>query len=125
MTDKIRIVVAAPSTHAVVKTIPNTVEALQAEVGGYLESFRIPALRPEGIHCYINEEGANPALGLKPNLPNGANSFIVGNIVASKADRGGTEIGLTEREADFARRSLNNLRGLFGAEKSLNRKSHT
>jgi len=109
---EIRIVVAAPRTRAIVKMVPDTLEAPQKEVAGDLELFRPSALRSEGIHCYINENGANPALGLKPNLPNGTNSFIVGNIVASKATADGAEIGLTEREAKFACLVLDALRGL-------------
>jgi len=114
MTDKlkeIRIVVAAPSTRAVVKMIPNTVEALQAEVGGYLELYRAPALRSKNIHCWINEDGAR--LGLKSNLSMGVGSFIVGNVVASKAHPiSGAEAGLSERDAKFVCLVLDTLRGL-------------
>jgi hypothetical protein len=117
MKSQIRIVVAAPSTHAVVKMIPDTLKALQGEVAGDLELYRHPAMQSEGIHFYINENGANPRLGLKPNLPNGIDSFIVGNIVASKVTPGGVEVGLTEREAKFACLVLDTLRGLTDAEK--------
>jgi hypothetical protein len=113
MTDKlkeIRIVVAAPGTRAVIKTVPNTVETLQAEVGGNLELYRAPSLRTEDVHCYINEDGKR--LDLEPNLSIGVGSFIVGNVVASKVDLSGEEIGLTERDAKFACLVLDTLRGL-------------
>jgi len=110
MTDEICIVVAAPSTRAVVKTVPNTVEALQAEVGGNLELYRASVLRSKDIHCYINEDGAR--LGLKPNLSIGIGSFIVGNVVASKVNSEGEEIGLTERDAKLTCLILDTLRGI-------------
>lgn len=42
--------------------IENSLEALQAEVGGYIESFQFA----EDFTLLINEEGKN--LGLEPNL---------------------------------------------------------
>ncbi len=110
MADVIRIVVAAPGASAVVKMIDNTLEAISSEVGGYLEMFRFEALMERHrIHCYIHEEGK-----LKGGKPNVAipGDVIVGNIIASKSDSDGKEMGLSESEAKFACLYLNHLRGL-------------
>lgn len=107
---EIRIVVAEPHKPAVVKMVSDTLEALQKEIGGNLELYRLHALRLKGIHCYINEDGIQ--LNLEPNLALRGDGFILGNIIASKADAAGKELGLTEREALFARVSLDVLRGL-------------
>jgi len=108
----IRIVVAEPRTKAVVKMIPNTLEAMSAEVGGPLEIFRFSNLMlPYAIHCYIHEEGKFDP----DNRPNVAipGDVIVGNIVASKAGAvSGEETGLNETEAEFARGFLDHVRGL-------------
>jgi hypothetical protein len=108
---EIRIVVAAPRTRAVVKMVPDTLEALQAEVAGDLEALPTtgPAIgRDPLLH---QRKRRQPRARPEAESPQRYQHFIVGNIVASKATGTGNEIGLTEREADFARRSLDNLRG--------------
>jgi hypothetical protein len=107
----LRIVVAAPKKQAIIKTIPNTLEAITAEISGPLELIRLDGLRPRGIHCYINENGKLTNPPLAPNLAIPGDT-VVGNIVASKSNTEGEEVGLTEREAKFTCIYLNALRGL-------------
>jgi hypothetical protein len=110
MADVIRVVVAAPHKPAITKTIPNTLEAMSQEVGGHIEIFRFDGLMDHHrIHCYIHEEGKLKGDSLNLVIPG---DVIVGNIIASKSDSDGKEIGLSEREAKFACLYLNNLRGL-------------
>lgn len=68
-----RVVVIEPPRNASVRDVPNTLEALQQLVGGYLETVRVFADKDFTFIC--NEEGR--LKGLAPNC-----FGLVGTIVA-------------------------------------------
>ena len=67
---KIKAVLIKPYNERKVVEIENTLEALQAAVGGYIE----PVYRPDDIILLVNEEGN--LIGLEPNILG-----LVGNIL--------------------------------------------
>lgn len=94
---QIRVVVAEPGKDPRVVMIEDTLEALQALVGGMIEAVRDRPLNAIGAHLYVNEEGL--LQGLAPNRYTVGGGVLVGPIVVSKVDHAGEEIGLTEEEA--------------------------
>ena len=108
----IRVVVASPGKRARTERIPNTLAALQALVGGYLEAVHGPeGLRSKGFTIYCNDDGKR--LGLVRNVPLQYDDFIAGTVVVSMADAGGEELGLDEKQAWVASAFLDLLRGLY------------
>ena len=76
--EKIKVLVKRPDEHCVLKEIPNTLEAFQLIVGGWIEVIPMDELGRDGIICVCNEDGK--LLGLEPNLfANG--DTIVGTVV--------------------------------------------
>lgn len=57
-----KVVIKEPGSLGYEKDIPNTLEALQAEVGGYIEVVRVNSR----LVAIVNEEGR--MLGLRPNV---------------------------------------------------------
>lgn len=70
---KIRVLVKEPGKLAEVREIENTLEAVQAIVGGNIEALRIR----DDLCCYVNEDGK--MLNLRPN-------FVIGRQYVSKVD---------------------------------------
>lgn len=70
---KIRVLVKEPGKLAEVREIENTLEAVQAIVGGNIEALRIR----DDLCCYVNEDGK--MLNLRPN-------FVIGRQYISKVD---------------------------------------
>ena len=80
MPDMIKAVIQRPGQISQIITIPNTLEALQQLVGGYIETLTLP----DGFVIICNEEGRY--LGLQPNVNTYA-GVIVGNIIITKEVR--------------------------------------
>lgn len=70
-----KVIIKEPGKLGYEKDIPNTLEALQAEVGGYIEVVHINAL----LVAVINEEGR--LMGLKENI-----CGLIGTIVLCGED---------------------------------------
>lgn len=78
---------------AEVVTIPNTLESLQAEVGGYIEVLPVGS----GILMILNEEGKFLP-ECKPNF-NFYSDVIMGNVIFVKSE-GEEFAGLDKAESD-------------------------
>jgi hypothetical protein len=95
MSNKIKVVLQRPGHISEVVAIPNTLEALQQLVGGYIE----PLTLPDGFVIICNGEGRY--LGLQPNVNTYA-GVIVGNVVITKAEGEGF-VSLTPEQIQAAR----------------------
>lgn len=92
MEQTIRIVRKQVGKEAEVVSIPNTLEALQSEVSGYIEVVHVGS----GILLVLNEEGKLE--GLEPNF-NLGHDTIVGNVFFTKGV--GEDFGsLTDEEVE-------------------------
>mgnify|MGYP001851969002 FL=1 len=91
--DKIRVLVKEPEKPAEVREIDNTLEAVQAIVGGHIETLRIS----DSVFCYLNDEGK--LINLAPNfvITNGRKvcDIVCGPAVFFRSDGEGNEISLT------------------------------
>lgn len=93
--DTIRVVVAAPHRAAEVREIPNTLEAMQAVVGGFIEE--LPRWGDiAGCIVIVNEEGRPQ--GLQPNRAWPAGSELFGTIFVTKRGTNADYLSLTEVE---------------------------
>ena len=82
MKDEIRVIVKRPLEYiGHEETIPNTLEALQKLVGGYIEAITLYA--PKGVVLIVDEEGR-----LKRRTPNfrARGEMLVGPVVAVGTD---------------------------------------
>lgn len=95
MSNKIKVVFQRPGKLSEIRTIPNTLEAFQHLVGGYIETLSLP----NGFVIVINEEGR--LKGLRANIICYA-GVIVGNVVITKAE-GEEFISLTPEQIQSAR----------------------
>ena len=87
--ETIRIVRKEVKKEAVVDTIPNTLESLQSEVGGYIEVVSVGS----GILMVLNEEGKFNGSEANFNL---GYDMIMGNVIFVKSD--GEEFGGLDEE---------------------------
>jgi hypothetical protein len=92
------------------KEINNTLEALQTEVGGYIEiPFLSAKLNDNRIDMIINEEGKFID-GLKIEIAvvhqGRIMDLVFGNIVFASNDDEGNTIGLTEEQIAFVKQEL-------------------
>lgn len=105
--DAITILVIKRDETPILKTIPNTLEAKQAEVGGYLE----PLTLKDGATLYCNEEGKigrwklNRAI-LSDDLAYGEDGRIVkmmaGTFIIVGFDTStGMDVSLTKKQSDY------------------------
>jgi hypothetical protein len=94
----IRIVIAEPGQNARIDTIPNTLDAMRALVGGL-----IALVRWVKWDVWANDEGLLE--GLPPNRIV-AGQHLVGTVFIAKSNEEGETIGLTEAEAEQARKAL-------------------
>lgn len=76
---KIKVVFQRPGELSKVLCIPNTLEAFQQLVGGYIETLTLPS----GFVIVMNEEGR--LKGLRANIISYA-GVIVGNVIITKAE---------------------------------------
>lgn len=90
MDKEILVVVKQPGKEPVSKTIPNTLEAYQKEVEGYIECvcFR-------GYTMVCNEEGK--ITGLEPNFGFG-DDVIMGNVIFTRSNSEGEFVSLNEQD---------------------------
>lgn len=93
----ITVVVAAPHAPAEVREIPNTLEAMQEIVGGYIEE--LPRWGDiAGCVVVVNEEGRPQ--GHQPNREWPAGSELLGTFLVTKhGDNADYYVSLTEAEA--------------------------
>lgn len=90
----------------IVEKFPNTLEALQEAVGGYIEAVRVTS----SIIIWVNEDGKTK--GLNHNFHLSLNGFIedwvVGDVVITGSNEGGDNVSLTDEEIDeIQKRFLN------------------
>ena len=92
------------------KEIDNTLEALQTEVGGYIEiPFLFENFYNNGIDIIINEEGKFiDGLNIEIAVVHQGKivDIVFGNIVFASHDEEGNTIGLTEEQIDFVMQAL-------------------
>lgn len=101
----IKVVVKEPQKPAEVREIPNTLEAKQAIVGGWIQGIFVPPLGEEFM-LLLNEEGK--LIGLPPNLVV-PGDILVGSVFIEKVGDEGESVGLTDEEAERAIQFLNGL----------------
>lgn len=106
MQNKLLIVVAEPGKPAEIREIDNTLEAMQAVVGGNLECLSIWS----GHDLWINEDGKG--LGLEPNrwiagYDDGTAWDVVGALFVADSFKGET-VSLTPDSAAALVTALNN-----------------
>ncbi len=106
---KIKVVFQRPGELSKVLCIPNTLEAFQQLVGGYIETLTLPS----GFVIVMNEEGR--LKGLRANIISYA-GVIVGNVVITKAE-GEDFVSLTPEQIQAARGWL--LRHTYEEEKTV------
>lgn len=83
--------------------IDDTLQAMQAVVGGNLEQFHtVPTKRGRRLAFYCNEDGRR--LQLSPNRCV-AGVFIVGSVLVAAVE-GTTEVDLTDDEVDDLQRAF-------------------
>ncbi len=92
----IRVLVADAGKRCHVQEIPDTLEAMQAIVGGYIE--HVDTLDP-GIDIWANEEGL--LKGLPPNRNLGLN-VIVGPILVTACNKSGNAVSLSDEQIKIA-----------------------
>jgi len=90
---KIRAVRIAPNATPIVVEIENTLEAMQAEVGGYIECLGLGGK----VDAMVNEEGLIKNLPFNRHMmtPYGPRPFVGTAIVVAHDDEGET-IGLSD-----------------------------
>jgi hypothetical protein len=104
------------------KEIENSLEALQSEVGGYIEiPFLSEKMHNQNIDMIINEEG-KMIDGLSAEIAVVNNGKIVdvvfGNIVFASTDDEGDTIGLTDEQIEFVKEELKHS-VMIGSEKHI------
>jgi hypothetical protein len=91
---QIKVIVKAPGEQPVVQMLDNTLQALQATVGGYVESLTLS--RSRVLLC--NEDGKR--LRLQPNLVSGLIDPIVGTVIVAKHNGKGDFVSLTKADIE-------------------------
>jgi hypothetical protein len=94
--DKIKVVILEPNEVPRVETIDNTLETLQAIVGGYIECI------PTNVHdILVNEDGKS--LDLEPNFAlYGGRDYVAGTAIFIKTDyQTGDFVSLPEEQIKF------------------------
>ena len=102
MNTTLRVVIAPPGKPAEERIIPNTLEALQAAIGGYIEAYRPEPFASRGLLLYVNEDGLRDCA---PNRVIGG-QLIHGPIVVVRTN-GEDECDLTAGDVAFAECELN------------------
>lgn len=74
MAEMLNVIIKAPGKAPTHRTIPNTLDALQEIVGGFVQAVTLP----EGLVILMNEEGK--FMRLRPNF-NFRNDIVVGNVI--------------------------------------------
>ena len=93
----IRIVRLRPGRSPIVAEIENTLEAQQAEVGGYIEVLRIA----EGIVLVCNEDGRRLIMDVLGTV----NGFeIVGAAFFARVDINGETVALSDDDVEMIKR---------------------
>jgi hypothetical protein len=101
-TDQIQVVVIEPMKKPYKKTIPNTLEAQQELVGGYIEIIRMGNTESGGsIAITLNEEGK--LMGLPYNrriIGRGGSDVFVGTFFITAFNMQGDNINLNDAECE-------------------------
>lgn len=85
----IRVIVKEPTKEPEVREVRNSLPALQAIVGGYIEAINLDGT----LLLLCNEEGALSPL--PPNILLAAYGTIRGNVIVTKANREGDFVSLS------------------------------
>ena len=100
--DQIQVVVVEPNKRPYKKTIPNTLEAQQGLVGGYIEIVRMGNTETGGsVAITLNEEGK--LMGLPVNrmiIARNGSDFFVGTFFITAFNMQGDNISLKDHECD-------------------------
>lgn len=93
-----KVLVYRPQEAPAVEDIPNTLAALQALVGGYVEAIYLP----DGYIAVANEEGLLQGLAPSAHLPG---QVLVGPVAVTKTDPADPEqfAGLTDADVAAVR----------------------
>ena len=94
MSNRIRIVLARVGEAPVVTELANTLEAMQATVGGYIECVRV-----DDLDVWLNEDGLGLSLPFNrtvDGLP------IVGPIFVAASNEDGDTLGLSDVQVERA-----------------------
>lgn len=91
--------------HHGVRTIDNTLEALQKTVGGYIESTTVAQLRDHGIVIICNEEGVLQGLDYNINM---YPFFFVGDLFLVSTGEEDFE-SLSAEQIEFIERWIDSL----------------
>ncbi|UTV34846.1 DUF3846 domain-containing protein [Bacillus altitudinis] len=115
-TIRVMVLKAGVEEGRIVEKFPNTLEALQEAVGGYIEAVRVTS----SIIIWTNEEGKPK--GLNHNFHLSLNGFIedwvVGDVVITGSNEEGENVSLTDEEIEeIQKRFLN--RGTFDLSKTI------
>lgn len=92
----IRVILLPVGKPPEVKEIPNTLEAFQRAVGGYIEAVKT-TMAGHSYTVIVNEEGRRKELPPNVVCPNG---LLVGDIVISKGNEEGEFISLTDEDVE-------------------------
>lgn len=89
-----------------VKTIPNTLDAVQSIVGGMVESCDIfPKVARKGIKVLVNEEGIRlelpPTFAINNRKTQEIVDIVLGNVIFTSHNNKGNFISLTDRQISF------------------------
>jgi hypothetical protein len=97
MEESVQVLVIPVNESPYLKTIPNTLEAMQGLVGGYIELIQTE----EGFNVFCNEEGK--LTGLEPNfyLTIERTDYLAGQIFVTLDDGEGDITSLSKAHADF------------------------
>jgi uncharacterized protein DUF3846 len=100
--DRIQVVIVEPDKKPYKKTIDNSLEAMQAIVGGYIENVRIASTQKGAmVSLIVNEEGK--LIGLPVNRVirgRGGQDILVGTFFVTASNGEGDQISLTDQECD-------------------------
>lgn len=101
-----RVAMIPPNGTPYTTLIPNTLEALQESVGGYIECCAPAELRERGIELIANEEGMLKGLPVNENL---LPFLFVGQLVAVSVFREDF-VSLSDSQIDYLKQWLGGLK---------------
>jgi len=104
------VVIVKPGEPATIEQVADVkLKTLQDIVGGLVQDCSFVLGREcKGVDLLCNEEGL--MLGLKTNIPSYDGNWIVGNVVAVRVNSAGEWLGLTDKQAELVRSTLDTLR---------------
>ena len=97
MTNNVEVLVIPVDKNPYIKSIPNTLDAMQDLVGGYIELVQTE----EGFNVWCNEEGK--LIGLEPNfyLTVDRRDYMAGQVFVCLDDGEGEISSINKQQADY------------------------